>query len=36
VPMTEIVRRALALYRRQTAERPEPGFEVLLERSRGI
>ncbi len=33
VPMTEIVRRALALYRRQTAG---PSFDDLLQRSRGI
>jgi hypothetical protein len=36
VPMTEIVRRALALYRRQAAEPSEASFEMLLERSRGI
>jgi hypothetical protein len=34
VPMTEIVRRALALYRRQSGERPS--FDELLERSRGL
>ncbi|MBY6240682.1 ribbon-helix-helix protein, CopG family [Methylosinus sp. Sm6] len=33
VPMTEIVRRALALYR-QSGERPS--FDELLERSRGL
>jgi hypothetical protein len=34
VPMTEIVRRALALYRRQSGE--QPSFDELLERSRGL
>lgn len=34
VPMTEIVRRALALYRRQSGDLPS--FDELLERSRGI
>ncbi|WP_200861511.1 hypothetical protein [Methylohalobius crimeensis] len=34
--MTEIVRRALQLYRRQTEQPPQPGFEELLEKTRGI
>jgi hypothetical protein len=36
VPMTEIVRRALALYRRQARGGPEPDFEDLLERTRDL
>jgi hypothetical protein len=34
IPMTEIVRRALALYRRQSGE--SPSFDELLDRSRGL
>ncbi|SFK82808.1 CopG family transcriptional regulator [Methylocapsa palsarum] len=36
VPMTEIVRRALALYRREAHEPQEPGFEDLLDLTRGL
>jgi hypothetical protein len=35
VSMTEIVRRALELYRRGAAA-PEPAFDALLDRTRGI
>ncbi|ATQ70234.1 MULTISPECIES: ribbon-helix-helix protein, CopG family [Methylosinus] len=34
VPVTEIVRRALALYRRQSGE--PPSFDELLDRSHGL
>jgi hypothetical protein len=34
IPMTEIVRRALALYRRQSGG--GPSFDELLDRSRGL
>lgn len=36
VSMTEIVRRALDLYRRRAGGAPEPRFEDLLERTRGL
>lgn len=36
VPMTEIVRRALLLYRRQTEQPPSPSFDELLQRTSGI
>lgn len=36
VSMTEIVRRALVAYRLQAAGQPEPEFEELLERTRGL
>jgi len=36
VSMTEIVRRALVVYRCQAGGQPEPRFEDLLERTRGL
>lgn len=36
IPMTEIVRRALLLYRRQAEQPPAPSFDELLQRTRGI
>lgn len=36
IPMTEVVRRALLLYRRQAEQPPVPTFDELLQRMRGI